>query len=95
MTSINHQNETVTFRVNAALKADLRRLAAEKHQSLGTLIRDLAEERMAHERRQGFEAEADRQAAAATAAARDSDSDEHTVLRELENDLEAFDNEWK
>jgi predicted transcriptional regulator len=41
------QDETVTFRIDATLKAELNRLATEKDQSLGALIRDLAEQRVA------------------------------------------------
>jgi predicted transcriptional regulator len=89
------QDETVTFRIDSTLKAELNRLAAEQHQSLGALIRDLAAQRVLQERRKRFEAEADRQSRAIAAAAKDPSTDEYAVMRELANDLGDFSDEWR
>jgi len=50
---------------------------------------------LAVEHRRAFEAEARRQSLEAAAAARDPHSDEHTVMHELEADLDEFGDEWK
>ncbi|WP_198174192.1 ribbon-helix-helix protein, CopG family [Mesorhizobium xinjiangense] len=90
-----HKGESVTFRIDPKAKEELVRLAETDHKSLGELMRELAEERLARERRRAFEAEARRQSMEAAAAAGDQKSDEHAVMRELEADLDAFDDEWK
>jgi plasmid stability protein len=89
------KGDTVTFRIDPGLKAELTDLAVRHHQSLGGLLRNLAHDRVATEHRRIFEAEARRQSLEAAAAARDPHSDEHTVMHELESDLDAFGNEWK
>lgn len=88
------KTDTVTFRLDPGLKAELTSVAGRHRQSLGELLRSLARERIAMERRRSFETEARRQALQAAAAARDSHSDEHAVLHELESDLEEFGSEW-
>jgi plasmid stability protein len=89
------KGETVTFRIDPGLKAELADVAGRHHQSLGELLRNLARDRVATERRRAFEAEARRQSLEAAAVARDPHSDEHAVMHELESDLEAFGDEWK
>jgi len=89
------KGDTVTFRIDPGLKAALTDVAGRHHQSLGELLRSLAHDRVAQERRRAFEAEARRQSLEAAAAASDPHSDEHVVMRELESDLEEFDDEWK
>lgn len=89
------KGDTVTFRIDPGLKAELVNVAGRHHQSLGELLRNLARDRVAAEHRRAFEAEARRQSLEAAAASSDQRSDEHAVMRELESDLEAFDDEWK
>ena len=89
------KGDTVTFRIDPGLKAELANVASRHHQSLGELLRNLARDRVAAEHRHAFEAEARRQSLEAAAAARDPHSDEHAVMRELESDLGEFDDEWK
>ena len=89
------KGDTVTFRIDPGLKAELANVAGRHHQSLGELLRNLARDRVALEHRHAFEAEARRQSLEAAAAARDPHSDEHAVMHELESDLEAIDDEWK
>lgn len=89
------KGDTVTFRIDPGLKAELVNVAGQCHQSLGELLRELARDRVAAEHRRAFEAEAHRQSLEAAAATSDPDSDEYTVMQELESDLEAFNDEWK
>lgn len=94
-TSAHPKADTVTFRIDPALKEELTRLAAQDQKTLGALMRDLARERVVVARRRAFEAEARRQAGEAATEARRSGTDEHEVMRELEADLDAFGDEWK
>ncbi len=87
--------ETVTFRIDPALKAALAALAEEESKPLGALLRELVRERLAQKRRREFEAEARRQSLEAAAAARDPDSDEAAVMGELEAHLDELAHEWK
>lgn len=89
------KGDTVTFRIDPGLKAELADVAGQHHQSLGELLRNLARDRVAVEHRRAFEAEARQQSLEAAAASRDPHSDEHAVLHELESDLGEFDDEWK
>lgn len=73
--------ESVTFRIDAALKAELTRLAEKDHKSLGELLRELARDRVANERRQAFEAEARRQSMLIAERARDPASGDAEVMR--------------
>jgi predicted transcriptional regulator len=86
--------DTVTFRVDPALKAELTRLAARSDQSLGQLLRQLARERVERERRREFEAEARRQSLSIAERARDPNTDEHALMRELEAELADPGDEW-
>ena len=87
--------ETVTFRIDWALKIAFAEIAAEEAKPIGELLRELVRERVEQRARRSFEAEARRQALGAAAAAQDPDSDEAAVMRELEADLEGFSDEWK
>ena len=87
---ITSKSDTVTFRIDHSLKAELVNVAGQRHQSLGELLRELARDRVAAEHRLDFEAEARRQSLEAASAASNPNSDEHTVMQELESDLEAF-----
>ncbi|MFT0548628.1 hypothetical protein ACMHYO_20120 [Allopusillimonas ginsengisoli] len=89
------KGDTVTFRIDPGLKAELTEVAGRQHQSLGELLRNLVRDRVAMERRHAFEAEARRQSLEAAALARDPQSDEHAVMHELESDFEEFGDEWK
>ena len=88
------QNETVTFRIESSLKADLSQLADEQQQSLGAFIRELALQRIKRAQRERFEVEAAQQSRAAAAAARDPSTDDYAVMQELDRMLEDFDDEW-
>ena len=76
--------ETLTFRIDPALKAALAELAQAEAMPVGALLRKLVRERVEQKRRCEFEAEARRQSRLIAAAARDPDSDEAAVMRELE-----------
>lgn len=91
--SENHTT-TVTFRLDHATKSKLTRLAKRDHRSLGALLRELAHERVIREQQRVFELEARRQSLEAAEAARDPESDEAKVMRELEDDLAEFADEW-
>jgi predicted transcriptional regulator len=87
--------EVLTFRIDPALKREVRKIARTEHKPVGALLRELVQERVDRKRHREFETEARRQCLAANAAARDPTSDEAAVMRELEADLEEFANEWK
>jgi hypothetical protein len=93
--SIARKVETVTFRIDSALKTAFAQIAAEEAKPVGELLRELVRDRVERKARCEFEAEARRQSLEAAAAARDPRSDEAAVLRELEAELEGFAHEWK
>jgi hypothetical protein len=89
------KTETVTFRIDTALKDEFAEIAEEEAKPVGELLRELIRERIRQQRRRAFEAEARRQSLECAAAARDPNSDEAQVMRELEADLTEFLDEWK
>lgn len=82
--------ETVTFRIDPALKAALAELAEAESKPVGALLRELVRERVEQQRRREFEAEARRQSRLVAAAAQDPDSDEAAVMREFESNFDEF-----
>ncbi len=93
--SIARKVETVTFRIDSALKTAFAQIAAEESKPVGELLRELVRDRVEGKVRREFEAEARRQSFEAAAAAQDPRSDEAAVLRELKAELEEFSDEWK
>jgi predicted transcriptional regulator len=89
-TTADPMPDTLTFRLPPALKADLAALAEKEEKAVGELLRELIRERIEHERRREFEAEARRQCLAANAAAEDPNSDEAAVQRELDANFDEF-----
>ena len=87
--------ETMTFRVEPALKTAFAKIADEEHKPIGELLRELVRERVERKRRRAFELEAHRQSLVAAALARDPNTDEAAVMRELKADFAAFADEWK
>lgn len=87
--------ESVTFRLDRGLKAELADLANRDRKSLGALLRDLARDRINAEHHRSFEREARRQSRAAAKLARKPGTDEHAVMREIEAELGEFGSEWK
>ena len=88
------KGESITFRLDPALKAALSDLAEREGKSLGEFLRELARDRIRQARRLSFEREAQWQSIAAAAAAARPGTDEHAVMQELDDDLESFGNEW-
>lgn len=82
--STAHKADTVTFRLDPALKKQLTELAKRDAKSLGELMRELAQGRIEQERCREFEAEAHRQSLAIAERARDPNSDEAEVMRWIE-----------
>jgi hypothetical protein len=89
------KTETVTFRIEAALKDELAELAETEHKPVGELLRDLVKQRVKQRKRLAFEAEARRQCEILNAAAQDPNSDEAQVMRELEAHFAEVMREWK
>jgi Ribbon-helix-helix protein, copG family len=87
--------ETVTFRIDSALKSAFAEIAAEESKPVGELLRDLVRKRVEQGAQRKFETEARRQSLEAAAAARNPQSDEAAVMDELESELEGFSDEWK
>lgn len=87
--------DTVTFRVDPALKAELIRLAHQNDKSVGEFLRGLARNRVEQERRREFEAEAHRQSLAIAERARDPSTDEYAIMREMEAELADLADDWK
>ena len=94
-TTVDQKADTLTFRLAPALKADLAALAAKEAKPVGELLRELVHERIKHEKRREFEAEAHRQCQIINAAAQDPNSDEAAVMRELDAHLDSLADEWK
>lgn len=87
--------ETLTFRVEPALKQALAKIADEEHKPIGQLLRELVRERIERRRRHAFEAEARRQAREAAIVASTPNSDEAALLRWLDVGLGTLADEWK
>ncbi len=94
-TSPAPKDETLTFRIEPALKTAFTRIAGEERKPVGELLRELVRERVERRRRRAFESEARRQSMEAAAAARDPDSDEAAMLRWLDANLAELAGEWK
>ena len=92
--SIARKVETVTFRIDSALKTAFAQIAAEESKPVGELLRELVRDRVERKARREFEADARRQSLEAAAAARDPRGDEAAVLRELEAELDGSSDEW-
>lgn len=84
------KTETVTFRIDAALKDEFAEIAEEEAKPVGELLRELIRERVKQQRRLAFEAEARRQSLECAAAAQDPNSDEAQVTRELDANFDEF-----
>jgi hypothetical protein len=89
------KTETVTFRIEAALKDELAELAETEHKPVGELLRELVKQHVKQRKRRAFEAEARRQCEILNAAAQDPNSDEAQVMRELEAHFAEVMREWK
>jgi predicted DNA-binding protein len=89
------KTETVTFRLEAALKDQLAELAETEHKPVGELLRELVQQHVKQRKRLAFEAEARRQCEILNAAAQDPNSDEAQVMRELEAHFAEVMREWK
>jgi hypothetical protein len=94
-TTSSAKADTLTFRIEPALKTAFTRIAGEEHKAVGVLLRELVHERVERRRRRAFESEAHRQSLEAAAAARDPDSDEAAMLRWLDANLAELADEWK
>jgi hypothetical protein len=89
------KTETVTFRIDPALKDEFAEIAEAEAKPVGELLRELVRERVKQQRRRAFEAEARRQSLKIAAAAQDPNSDEAAVLREMEAHFADVMREWK
>jgi FKBP-type peptidyl-prolyl cis-trans isomerase (trigger factor) len=89
------KTETITFRIDAALKDEFAEIAEEQAKPVGELLRELVREHIKQKKRREFEAEARRQSLLIAAAAQDPDSDEAAVMRELEAHFADVMREWK
>jgi predicted DNA-binding protein len=86
--------ENVSFRLAREHKEALARLAAERDQAVGVLIREAVEAYLVQQERIAWEAEARRTSLALAREAEDPDSAEAEQLRMLEANLEEFAREW-
>jgi hypothetical protein len=84
------KTETVTFRIEAALKDEFAEIAEAEHKPVGELLRELVRDHVKQKRRREFEAEARRQCELLNAAAQDPNSDEAQVMRELDANFDEF-----
>ncbi|MDQ2861182.1 MAG: hypothetical protein M3T55_10775 [Pseudomonadota bacterium] len=87
-------SDTFTFRLDKGLKAALTNSAAADHKQPATLMRELVRNHLDRRERQAFEQEARRQCHLINAAACEPHSDEAKVMRELEDNLDRFADEW-
>jgi hypothetical protein len=84
------KTETVTFRIEAALKDELAEIAETEHKPMGELLRELVKQHVKQRKRLAFEAEARRQSLECAAAAHDPNSDEAQVIRALDANFDEF-----
>lgn len=84
------KTETVTFRIETALKGELADAAEAEHKPMGELLRELVKQHVKRRKRLAFEAEARRQCEIINAAAADPNSDEAQVMRELDANFDEF-----
>jgi antitoxin component of RelBE/YafQ-DinJ toxin-antitoxin module len=89
------KTETITFRIDAALKDEFTEIAEEVHKPVGELLRELVRAHIKQKKRREFEAEARRQSLECAAAAADPDSDDAQVMREMEAHFADVMREWK
>jgi hypothetical protein len=89
------KTETVTFRIDAALKDEFAEIAEAEAKPVGELLRELVREHVKRRKRLAFEVEARRQSLECAAAAQDPNSDEAAVLREMEAHFADVMREWK
>jgi hypothetical protein len=89
------KTETVTFRIDAALKDEFAEIAEAEAKPVGELLRELVREHVKRRKRLAIEVEARRQSLECAAAAQDPNSDEAAVLREMEAHFADVMREWK
>ena len=89
------KTETVTFRIEAALKDEFAQIAEAEHKPIGELLRELVRDHIKQKKRREFEAEARRQSLECAAVAQDPNSDEAQVMREMEAHFADVLREWK
>ena len=89
------KTETLTFRIDPALKDEFAEIAEMEAKPVGELLRELVREHVKRRKRLAFEAEARRQCEIINAAAQDPNSDEAQVMRELEAHFVEVMREWK
>lgn len=89
--------ETLTFRLDADLKADLAKIAHEQSRPIGEVVRLLIRESVQQRKRRKFLDEARRQSLELARAAEDPNTDESAILRELGAAFDDFagEKEWK
>jgi uncharacterized membrane protein len=93
--TVNERGETFTFRLDPALKTAFMQTAAAEDKPAGELLRQLLRDYVVRTRRQEFTRQAQRQSLEAAAHAAVPSSDEAAVQRELDADLDQFDDQWK
>jgi hypothetical protein len=89
------KTETITFRLDSALKDEFAEIAEEQAKPVGELLRELVREHIKQKKRRAFEAEARRQSLECAAAAQDPNGDEAQVMREMEAHFADVMREWK
>lgn len=95
MSSPSTHAETITFRLEPQLKEALAEKARAEAKPIGEVLRELVRAMVEQERRYKFEAEAHRQSLECAQEALDAKSEEAAVLREIEDGLQYFREEWK
>lgn len=94
MQAPRQKDESVTFRLDPELKADLSAIADKDHLPMGEVLRTLVRDLVARRRREAFEQEAHRQSEAIAARAATPGSEEARIMDELAARLDELDDEW-
>jgi predicted transcriptional regulator len=84
------KTQTITFRLDAALKDELTAIAETEAKPMGEVVRELVRDHVKQKKRREWEAEVRRQCLEAAEAARDPNSDEAQVMRELDANFDEF-----
>ncbi len=92
---IHSKEDSFNFRVDSQLKTAFQAATAAEDIPAAQVLRNFMRAYVESRQPQDFVAEAKRQSALIAKASRDPASDEAQVMRELEDDLQSFPEEWK
>jgi len=94
-TSSHRKDDTFNFRVDPDLKAEFQAVTEAEDKPAAQVLRDFMRAYIERRKLKDFAAEARRQSAAIATRAGDPTSEEATVLRELDANLDGLADDWR